>query len=173
MALNLCIPWLQPTHVPRKGCEAGRKRSVTVNGPSVSCWVPDTYTLQGPDRRGHLFITSVSIYWGHHSSHSPSEWGLGKHHHYFSACFLSLLSQAWNGATSVGPSVWWRRTEGQKRMTALLFLRRFLKSKIVRRFKIALKVKAARSCLTVCDPMHCSCQAPLSVEFSRPEYWSG
>ena len=46
-------------------------------------------------------------------------------------------------------------------------------SKIVRRFKIALNVKAARSCLTVCDPMHCSCQAPLSVEFSRPDYWSG
>ena len=94
VALNLCIPWLQPTHVPRKGCKAGRKRSVTVNGPSVSCWFPDTYTLQGPDRQGHLFITSVSIYWGHHSSHSPSEWELGKHHRYFSACFLSLLSQA-------------------------------------------------------------------------------
>ena len=24
-----------------------------------------------------------------------------------------------------------------------------------------------------CDPMDCSCQAPLSVEFSRQEYWSG
>ena len=28
-----------------------------------------------------------------------------------------------------------------------------------------------QSCLTVCDPM--DCQAPLSMEFSRQEYWSG
>ena len=58
-------------------------------------------------------------------------------------------------------------------MTALLSPRLFLKSKIVRWLKIALKVKATRSCLTLCDPMHCSCHAPLSVDFSRPEYWSG
>ena len=25
----------------------------------------------------------------------------------------------------------------------------------------------------LCDPMDCSCQAPLCMEFSRPEYWSG
>ena len=28
-------------------------------------------------------------------------------------------------------------------------------------------------CLTLCDPMDCSPQAPLSMEFSRQEYWSG
>ena len=28
-----------------------------------------------------------------------------------------------------------------------------------------------QSCLILCDPMHC--QAPLSMEFSRQEYWSG
>ena len=28
-----------------------------------------------------------------------------------------------------------------------------------------------QSCLTLCDPM--DCQAPLSMEFSRQEYWSG
>ena len=27
--------------------------------------------------------------------------------------------------------------------------------------------------LTLCDPMDCSCQAPLSMGFSRQEYWSG
>ena len=27
-------------------------------------------------------------------------------------------------------------------------------------------------CLTLCDPMDCSPQAPLSMGFSRPEYWS-
>ena len=27
------------------------------------------------------------------------------------------------------------------------------------------------SCLTLCDPM--DCQAPLSMELSRQEYWSG
>ena len=29
-----------------------------------------------------------------------------------------------------------------------------------------------QSCPTLCDPMDCSCQAPLSMGFSRPEYWS-
>ena len=28
-------------------------------------------------------------------------------------------------------------------------------------------------CLTLFDPMDCSCQAPLSMELSRQEYWSG
>ena len=31
----------------------------------------------------------------------------------------------------------------------------------------------AQSCLTLWDPMDCSPQAPLSMEFSRQEYWSG
>ena len=30
-----------------------------------------------------------------------------------------------------------------------------------------------QSCPTLCDPMDCSRQAPLSIEFSRQEYWSG
>ena len=29
-----------------------------------------------------------------------------------------------------------------------------------------------QSCLTLCDPMDCSLQGPLSMEFSRQEYWS-
>ena len=31
----------------------------------------------------------------------------------------------------------------------------------------------AKSCPTLCNPMDCTCQAPLSMEFSRQEYWSG
>ena len=32
----------------------------------------------------------------------------------------------------------------------------------------------AQSCPTLCDPMDCTaCQAPLSMGFSRQEYWSG
>ena len=30
----------------------------------------------------------------------------------------------------------------------------------------------SRSCLTFCDSVHCSPPAPLSMEFSRQEYWS-
>ena len=30
-----------------------------------------------------------------------------------------------------------------------------------------------KSCPALCNPMDCSCQAPLSVEFSRQEYWNG
>ena len=31
----------------------------------------------------------------------------------------------------------------------------------------------AKSCSTLCDPGDCSRQAPLSMEFSKQEYWSG
>ena len=33
--------------------------------------------------------------------------------------------------------------------------------------------KLLQSCLTLCDPMDCSPQAPLSMGLSRQEYWSG
>ena len=39
-----------------------------------------------------------------------------------------------------------------------------------------MKVKTfvTQLCMTLCNPMDCSpCQAPLSMEFSRQEYWSG
>ena len=29
------------------------------------------------------------------------------------------------------------------------------------------------SCPSLCDPLDCTCQAPLSMGFSRQEYWSG
>ena len=35
------------------------------------------------------------------------------------------------------------------------------------------KVLVTQSCLTLCYPMDCSLQAPLSMGFSRQEYWSG
>ena len=31
----------------------------------------------------------------------------------------------------------------------------------------------SQSCSTPCNPIDCSCQAPLSMEFCRKEYWSG
>ena len=31
----------------------------------------------------------------------------------------------------------------------------------------------AQSCPTLCDPWSVDCQAPLSMEFPRQEYWSG
>ena len=33
------------------------------------------------------------------------------------------------------------------------------------------KVKVALSCLTLCNPINCSPQAPLSMVFSRQEHW--
>ena len=33
--------------------------------------------------------------------------------------------------------------------------------------------KLLQLCLTLCDPIDCSSQAPLSMGFSRQEYWSG
>ena len=35
------------------------------------------------------------------------------------------------------------------------------------------KVLATQSCLPLCDPMDCSLPDPLSMEFSKQEYWSG
>ena len=32
---------------------------------------------------------------------------------------------------------------------------------------------AIQSCLTLCDPLDCTCQAPLSMGFPKQEYWSG
>ena len=40
-------------------------------------------------------------------------------------------------------------------------------------WKKKVKVLVTQSCQTVCYSMDCSCQAPLSMEFSRQEYWSG
>ena len=33
--------------------------------------------------------------------------------------------------------------------------------------------KLPQSCPTLCDPWTVACQAPLSMGFSRQEYWSG
>ena len=33
--------------------------------------------------------------------------------------------------------------------------------------------EVAQLCLTLCDPIDCSYQAPVSMGFSRQEYWSG
>ena len=35
-----------------------------------------------------------------------------------------------------------------------------------------MKVLVAQLCLTLCNPMDIACQASLSMEFSRQEYWS-
>ena len=36
-----------------------------------------------------------------------------------------------------------------------------------------MSAKSLWSCPTLCDPMDCSHQAPLSMQFFRQEYWSG
>ena len=36
---------------------------------------------------------------------------------------------------------------------------------------IQMKMLAAHSCPTICDPMTTAHQAPLSLEFSRQKYW--
>ena len=33
--------------------------------------------------------------------------------------------------------------------------------------------KSLQSCSTLCDPLDCTLQAPLSMRFSRQKYWSG
>ena len=48
------------------------------------------------------------------------------------------------------------------RVTMLLFLH-----------SIAVLCLVTWSCPTLCNPMNCSREAPLAMEFSRQEYWSG
>ena len=38
---------------------------------------------------------------------------------------------------------------------------------------VVMVLLVAQLCPTLCDPMDCSLQAPLSMEFFRQEYWSG
>ena len=38
---------------------------------------------------------------------------------------------------------------------------------------MCMRDKSLQLCLTLCDPMDCTPQAPLSMGFSRQEYWSG
>ena len=39
--------------------------------------------------------------------------------------------------------------------------------------KEKVKVLVAHLCLTLCDPVDLAHHAPMSMEFSRQEYWSG
>ena len=38
---------------------------------------------------------------------------------------------------------------------------------------VKVEVLVAQSCPTLCDPVDCSPQGPLSTKFSRQDYWSG
>ena len=40
-------------------------------------------------------------------------------------------------------------------------------------FPLCMHAKSLQSFLTLCDPMDLACQGPLSMGFSRQEYWSG
>ena len=42
-----------------------------------------------------------------------------------------------------------------------------------RRHRCSLRASLLQSCLTLCDPMDGSSLAPVSMGFSRQEYWSG
>ena len=39
--------------------------------------------------------------------------------------------------------------------------------------QVKVEVLVAQSCPTLCDPVDCSPQGPLSTKFSRQAYWSG
>ena len=39
--------------------------------------------------------------------------------------------------------------------------------------RIVMSMLSRHPCLTLCDPVDCSCQAPLSMGFSRQEHWRG
>ena len=44
--------------------------------------------------------------------------------------------------------------------------------KIPSELLLVVVAKLLQSCLTLCDPWTIACQAPLSMGFSRQEYWS-
>ena len=59
-------------------------------------------------------------------------------------------------------------TVGIKRVCQVY--RRFLRASVSINITMKVKVLVAQLCLTLCNPMECSRQAPLSMEFSRQEY---
>ena len=48
-----------------------------------------------------------------------------------------------------------------------------VKGHLINLLHLRMHAKSLQLCLTLCNPMDCSCQAPLSMGFSRQEYWSG
>ena len=44
---------------------------------------------------------------------------------------------------------------------------------VVAYLQTRLRAKSLQLCMTLCNPMDCSLQTPLSIGFSRQEYWSG
>ena len=66
---------------------------------------------------------------------------------------------------------WWAKSTGSQRV------RHDCVTKEARMHNVCIcksvKVKVfAPLCPTLCNPMDCTCQAPLPMEFSRQEYWS-
>ena len=64
-------------------------------------------------------------------------------------------------------------------MLWVIVLVRMVELRITYRFSLSswpdscMHAKLLQSCLTLCNPMDSSLQAPLSTGFSRQEYWSG
>ena len=59
-------------------------------------------------------------------------------------------------------SVWYNKEFPLLKTSALLHL-----------YTHTYEKKVTQSCLTLCDYWTAACPTPLSVEFSRQEYWSG
>ena len=55
----------------------------------------------------------------------------------------------------------------------IIFIKMRSDCKILFSYQAVVEVLVTQFCLTLCDHMTIACQASLSVEFSRQEYWSG
>ena len=65
----------------------------------------------------------------------------------------------------------WVRTDQVKKGLILFYLILAQSTRVVM-LAIWIGRREFINCLTLCDPMDCSLQDPLSREFSRQEYWS-
>ena len=77
---------------------------------------------------------------------------------------------AWWAALSGVAQSWTRlkQLSSSSNNSQSLFPRKF-----IRPTYMCMRAKSLQSCLTLCNPMDCSPQAPLSMGFSRQKYWSG
>ena len=76
-------------------------------------------------------------------------------------CLLTLLLALY----VLDPLLLWYICIYQWDFAFIIFLFKTLKMKV--------KMLVPKSCPTVCNPRNYNCQAPLSIEFSSLEYWSG
>ena len=86
---------------------------------------------------------------------------------------LKLLAFLFSEDCTVLVQIPLSHSESEKKIPNLNTCRLLLCRCSLWQFELKLTLLSPQSCWTLCDLMDCSCQALLSMGFSRQKYWSG